>query len=534
MNELQRGLRATMGIYDDNFDNIDEKINLLEEFFNDDEKFFDNDIFELEKGLRELDICETQIEQCLDNICDFPEVLCTCKTLQNTSSTIEKQSLLEECADELTYNKAFREILKFLLDNQIVTGISKKKIEKKVPPITIKDMEVVPYDIISLLEYLKTHNTGTDKDIAQCQMFLNLWNDDCINNFLEKYPFYMCSEKCRIRNNCNIKELQDLIKSIITKSLKLGIDVKTANKVYGKDFIPVLNVMLGTSIEKCKIPQGTWFSISQKLNGSRCFYYKGKLYTRQGKVYTGCEHIIKDIESLFIDYLPHNYVFDGELILKDRSLVDSEAFQKGVGIANSNQENKEELKLVIFDMLTSEEFEIGKSVYTYSQRKEQLIRLKEIIKQFNLSNIEIVPMFYEGTDQSKIWKWLDYAEENDMEGVMVNLDTPYQCKRTKDLMKVKKFYTLDLEVVDAVEGDGRLKGTLGALVVDYKGNTVNVGSGFSDKQRKEFWENKDNIVGRVIEVKYKEITKNKDTGLESLQFPVFVSLREQGKEVSYD
>ncbi len=522
MNELQRGLRATMGIYNDNFDNIGGKINLLEEFFDDD--IFDNDIFELEKGLRELDICETQIEQCLDNICDFPEVLCTCKTLQNTSSTIEKQLLLEECADELTYNKAFREILKFLLDNQIVTGISKKKIEKKVPPITIKDMEVVPYDIISLLEYLKTHNTGTDKDITQCQMFLNLWNDDCINNFLEKYPFYMCSEKCRSRNNCNIKELQDLIKSIITKSLKLGIDVKTANKVYGKDFIPVLNVMLGTSIEKCKIPQGTWFSISQKLNGSRCFYYKGKLYTRQGKVYTGCEHIIKDIESLFIDYLPHNYVFDGELVLKDRSLVDSEAFQKGVGIANSNQENKEELKLVIFDMLTSEEFEIGKSVYTYSQRKEQLIRLKEIIKQFNLSNIEIVPMFYEGTDQSKIWKWLDYAEENDMEGIMINLDTPYECKRTKNLVKCKKFFDTDLRCIGIEEGNGKYANTLGAIVCDYKGNELRVGSGFTDEQRDYYWNNPNEIVGKTVTVKYKEETKNKSGG-QSLQFPVWVTTR---------
>ena len=121
-----------------------------------------------------------------------------------------------------------------------------------------------------------------------------------------------------------------------------------------------------------------------------------------------------------------------------------------------------------------------------------------------------------------------------MEGIIINLDSPYECRRVKTLIKVKKFYTLDLKVIDAIEGDGRLKGTLGALVVDYKGNTVNVGSGFSDAQRKEFWENKNDIIGRVIEVKYKEITKNKDTGLESLQFPVFVSLREQGKEVSYD
>lgn len=433
-----------------------------------------------------------------------------CKELQNTSSTIEKQNILKSNDG----NKLFKEVLKFLLDNQIVTGISKKKIDKKIDPI---NLNISLYEVTSksasdnlkdLLNYIKEHNTGTDVDIAYVQFYIKYISDN--------------------------EEIRQFIKSIITKSLKFGVDVKTVNKVYGKDFIPVLNVMLGTSIEKCKIPQGTWFSISQKLNGSRCFYYKGKLYTRQGKTYTGCEHIIKDIKRLEEYFYKNNYVYDGELILKDRTLSDSEAFQKGVGIANSDKENKEELKLVIFDILNQKEFENGQSENTYKQRKDDLRCCRDAIKSLNLSNIEIVPMFYEGTDQSKIWQWLDYAEQNDMEGVMVNLDTPYQCKRTKDLMKVKKFYTLDLEVVDAVEGDGRLKGTLGALVVDYKGNTVNVGSGFSDKQRKEFWENKDNIVGRVIEVKYKEITKNKDTGLESLQFSVFVSLREQGKEVSYD
>ena len=438
------------------------------------------------------------------------------KELQNTSSTIEKQNLLKHYEN----SELFKEILKFLLDNQIVTGISKKKIDKKIKPtnlniglleITTKSFEDIIKD---LLNYVKEHNTGTDIDIAYVQFYIQFLSEN--------------------------EELRQFLKSIITKSLKLGVDVKTVNKVYGKDFIPVLDVMLGTSIEKCKIPEGTWFAISQKLNGSRCFYYKGKLYTRQGKIYTGCEHIIKDIESLtsknrmFVEPVYENYVFDGELILKDNSLSDSEAFQKGVGIANSDKENKQELKLVIFDMLNQKEFELGQSVYSYRRRKEQLNDLRNLIADKNLSNIEVVPMFYEGADQSKIWEWLDYAEQNDMEGVMVNLDTPYECRRTKNLIKVKKFYTLDLKVVDAVEGDGRLKDTLGALVVDYKGNTVNVGSGFSDAQRKEFWENKDSIIGRVIEVKYKEITKNKDTGLKSLQFPVFVSLREEGKEVSYN
>ena len=432
-----------------------------------------------------------------------------CKELQNTASTIEKQNLLKQYEN----NTLFKEVLKFLLDPMVVTGISKKKINKDVR-ICYYETESGDYELSELLNYIKENNTGKDADIAYCQFYIAHLTDN--------------------------EELQDFVKSIITKSLKLGIDVKTANKVYGKDFIPVLNVMLGTSIEKCKIPEGTWFAISQKLNGSRCFYYKGKLYTRQGKVYTGCEHIIRDIENL-LQYLSQHlrlkldYVFDGELVLKDNSLSDSEAFQKGVGIANSDKENKEELKLVIFDMIPTTQFENNYCIDYYRYRKDLLKATHPIIKEnLELTNIEIVPMFYEGTDQTEIWKWLDYAEQNDMEGIMINLNTPYECKRTKNLIKCKKFYTLDLKVTDVLEGDGRLKGTLGALVVDYKGNTVNVGSGFSDAQRKEFWNNKDSIIGRVIEVKYKEITKNKDTGLESLQFPVFISLREEGKEVSYD
>ena len=149
-------------------------------------------------------------------------------------------------------------------------------------------------------------------------------------------------------------------------------------------------------------------------------------------------------------------------------------------------------------------------------------------------NLEVVEMFYDGYEHSEIWKWLDYAEEHDYEGCIVNLDACYECKRTKSLLKVKRFYTYDLEVVGVEEGTGRNKGTLGALVVQYKNNTVNVGSGFTDEERRYYWNNQDEIIGRVIEVKFKEITVDKKTGLESLQFPVYVQRREMGKEPSYN
>lgn len=72
------------------------------------------------------------------------------------------------------------------------------------------------------------------------------------------------------------------------------------------------------------------------------------------------------------------------------------------------------------------------------------------------------------------------------------------------------------------------------LIVRYKNNTVNVGSGFNDEQRRALWEKRSELIGRIVEVKYKEITKDKKNGLESLQFPIFTQVREIGKSISYD
>ena len=77
-----------------------------------------------------------------------------------------------------------------------------------------------------------------------------------------------------------------------------------------------------------------------------------------------------------------------------------------------------------------------------------MLLLQESIKENNLQNIEIVPMFYEGTDQTQIMKWLDYAVEHGMEGCMINKDKPYAAKRTTDLIKVKRFSENESEKVN--------------------------------------------------------------------------------------
>lgn len=417
------------------------------------------------------------------------EIIKLFKQIQETSGINDKKAIITANKD----NELFKKCLVFLLDGNINTGLSAKKIAKKVT----KSEYILP-TFEDVMKYLAQNNTGTDNDISMIQAFLYEHEED-----------------------------REFYEQMIIKSFKLGADAKVINSII-PGLIPTWEVMLGTSVEHCKLPENTWFSLSQKLNGNRCTYYNGEFYTRQNKKYIGLNHIKEDIEKI-----PNakEYVFDGELIYKNKEgLSDSSAFQKGTGIANNKSESKEELKLVLFDVLPKEEFDKKISKDTYKTRKRHLLDLKS----YETENIEIVQIFYEGTDQLEIWKWLDYCEQHDMEGCMLNLDTPYECKRTKSLMKIKKFYDFDLQIVGYEEGTGRNKGRLGAFVVDYNGNKVKVGSGYSDEERVNFWNNRDKYIGRVITVKYKEISKDKKTGLESLQFPVYCGIRELGKEPSYE
>ena len=426
------------------------------------------------------------------------EVIKLFKQIQDTSSTNDKKAIIAANKD----NELFKKCLVFLLDGNVITGISDKKIHKKVEPSS----ELAPYYLCrnstfeKVIDYLNKNNTGTDADIYEIQAFLYGHEED-----------------------------REFYEQMITKSFRLGADAKLVNKCI-PNLIPTFDIQLGTSIEKVKLSGNEKIFISRKLNGTRCAFVGDKCMTRQNKEYKGLDHIVADLQKL----VGKDTFVDGELLYKNKEgLSDSEAFQKGTGIAMSKG-YKSDLKLVIFDIFPLDEFWNGKSKEPYSNRKKQIVELSEKIKTLGTDNLEIVQMCYEGYDHSEIWKWLDYAEQHDWEGVIINLDTPYECKRTKNLIKVKKFYTYDLEVVGVEEGTGRNKGTLGALVVKYKNNTVNVGSGFTDEERSYYWNNQDKIIGRVIEVKYKEITTDKKTGLESLQFPVYVGLREVGKEVSYN
>ena len=91
------------------------------------------------------------------------------KELQGMSGRLDKENILNLNKD----NILFKDVVKFTYDPYIVTGLSKKKISKKV-----KVAASIEFDsIVEVMEYLKVNNTGTDKDIANMQEWLNKQED---------------------------------------------------------------------------------------------------------------------------------------------------------------------------------------------------------------------------------------------------------------------------------------------------------------------------------------------------------------------
>lgn len=431
-----------------------------------------------------------------DDFCKDREVRELFTLIAQTSSNNAKRDILVENSG----NERFRLILDYLLNPFLITGISAKKISKEVEKAPTREYASFP----ELMRYLFTNNTGSDEIIANIHRFLDAQETDMRN-------FYS---------------------SIITRRARLGCDVKSVNKALGEEFIPQWEVQQSYNIEKAPLKENEWFSLSQKLNGVRGTYFDGKIISRQGKEFPGLEHITCDIGKLFAD--PENWVLDGELVrINADGLSDNENFRIGTGILSQDDSDKSAMQLVIFDVLPKSEFVAGESALKYKERLVSLKELGAVISSLGLSSIKLVEMLYSGSDAAMIELFLDKMVREDKEGLMLNRDSSYFRKRHNGILKVKRFYTVDLTVISVEEGSGRLAGKLGAFVVSYKENTLNVGSGMTDEQRDDFWRIRDKLEGRVIEVKYKEESHDKKTGLSSLQFPIFVSLREEGKEESY-
>lgn len=310
----------------------------------------------------------------------------------------------------------------------------------------------------------------------------------------------------------------EVFKRILQKDLNVGATIKTFNSVFPNS-IPVFEVMLAKEKKKVKkLPK--LVAVEPKLDGYRAVTIvqngEATQWTRNGKPILGYNDICAEMSLL------DDGMYDGEIVGKEDMFNDMQksAFKK--------MENKQGT-YYIFDYLPLAEFEAGKSSATYLKRKQQLHdKLTGKVEYGSLEHLiyveESKPI---DPNSPEIEKMYDEFLNEGFEGAMLkDVEAYYECKRSSSWLKVVPFISLDLPITGFQEGNEGTKyvGMLGAVMVEYEGNTVYVGSGWPDDLREEVWNNQDKFLGKVIEIHARQPSSN-EKGEQSLRFPRFKRFR---------
>ena len=295
---------------------------------------------------------------------------------------------------------------------------------------------------------------------------------------------------------------------ILTKSLKIGVSVKTINKALGYEYILNTELMKAYDISKTNLEEGKEYLVEKKFDGVRCLIRKqGKsvdAVTFNGKV-LNLPHIFYDILKV-----PDGF-YDGELLASERHET-SGIVNK---VINENLEDVHKLKFVCFDILTENEF-LGKEKTPLCER---LIR-RECLE--NKANI-VPPGHFITSSLSEIYEYFDKVRQNGEEGIMVkDLYSPYERKRSKHWVKIKDVNSMSLRVINIEEGQGKYKGKIGKLICQTEDSllTIKVGSGLSNKDREKDYEH---WVGKIVEVEYTDAYYLDDKLI--IDFPRFKEIR---------
>jgi len=404
-----------------------------------------------------------------------------------------------------------KDVLRFIYNPYVKSGIGPEKLKQAIN--WMYQIHEDPYVTIQqIIEWFTRNQTGSDRDIAYAGQFLYS---------MQKYG----------------ERTFNLAKAILTQDLQIGITKTSLNTVYGKNFIPVVAPMLGIRYDD--VPRVKWPCIvTEKLDGARRILIKSggaiSMYTRSGHPDEGLVDIEHEAGAL-----PDNMVYDGEL-LAIGEFKDSIAHRQATNSIANSSGLRHGLTFNVFDMLPVDEFFDGKSTEKAFDRKVRLaatlgdidgleVLVKDEASRFyaafcigaDFDYIKPVPVLGLVYNIDEVTPIVEPIWKRDYEGVMLNTTNGlYEIKRSKELIKIKHIEEVILPIIDFIEGEGKYEDSLGAIIVDYKGSRVGVGSGFTDDERQQIWSFQRSYLGRKVEIETFGESKNQ-TGSISLNCPIF-------------
>lgn len=420
------------------------------------------------------------------------------RRLEADNSRLAKEAVLKAAADEgLT---EFFDGVRMCLDNLYTFGV------KQVPESTVNGQGLSWDNFRQLAEslyrrQLTGHAARDAIELAMGVATMDQWN-----------MFY---------------------RRILIKDLRCGVSEKTVNKAIKGTAIaavPVFECMLAHDGANHESKITGKKLVEPKLDGVRCltvvdFEQRTVVqYTRNGKVLENFKHITDYLES-HLDELGRSYVLDGEVVSHSFNDLMKQVHRK-------SDVQSQDARLCLFDIIPLSEFKQGRSVM--AQRRRSRFLRENFSNLFADSGcIEIIAQrefdLDVFTDEIEFRDYNKSMVEQGYEGIMIkDPDSVYECKRTVSWLKQKPFIEVSLTITAVEEGTGRNLGRLGAVVCegqdDGKNIVVNVGSGFTDADRKEYWADQAALIGQVVEVRADAVSQNQD-GTYSLRFPRFMRFR---------
>lgn len=267
-----------------------------------------------------------------------------------------------------------------------------------------------------------------------------------------------------------------------------------------------------------------------KLDGIRCLKVDGKAVSRNFKPIPNT-HIREFIEENFPDGV------DGEI------MIDGASFQR-ITSAVMSEDGEPEFIYCVFDYVNSLSDDYIKRMTQLGNLSSALLRVKGGMK--NYKSLQPVRV----NNEEELLTYEQFCLSQGYEGIMLRSpDGPYKCGRSTEkegyLLKLKRFEDAEAWVTgfeermhnaneqkrDAFGHAERSShkanmvptGMLGALVVD-KGDGVvfKIGTGFTEEQRKEIWNNRHKYMSKLVKF------KSQPTGVkEAPRFPVFLGWRHE-------
>lgn len=301
----------------------------------------------------------------------------------------------------------------------------------------------------------------------------------------------------------------------ITSKYKKQLDRSYRLDVNTIDTLKFKEPMLAKNYEDRKNELKFPVYVQPKLDGMRDVTRNDGQWSRKGKQIMSAPHIRKALQPLFDKYPAA--IVDGELYAdkynNDFNAIISLA-KKTKPTAADLAASKAELQYWVYDLPHLNE---GDKL-TFKHRNHAV---KQLIQQLKSACIVYVPT-YVANSQQEVDDYLQQFLGEGFEGVIIRTDSPYEWKRSKNLLKYKNFIDEEYTILDIEEGKGNRSGTAASIKFKTKdGKPFSASMSGTRAYVTEMWQNKKQYIGLQATVKYFQMTPD---GVP--RFPVVKAVRD--------